>query len=416
MARALYSNPGPCAQGNPGGNGFPVARGSLMMGAFSPVQNRSRAGRSAVFLVVVWMVALSVSGCTAINIIDRGVWSGDNASVMLVHVQGQVPMSLLESSVGTIDDQMDFITAIVVLGLFSRGNLVWDELLPDLSTAGTLLRQAGNVESGGFWDIQANYYLRARHRAVGMGFTTFQFDDGATMDLPTACMVDLDRDVRINLVPPPAVIASQMNAKSPITNITGAIEAIPSPDGATIGVISYVEDWEAVEWTFFISFFDSATGAHIKTVNLETITAPNYPAPLMPPNYTPPDDEDDEPVMELDQSISFFLWRKDASGVFVLDVACSEEGCSATPDHAWFIPVDPNMAASNVTEVPARAVPTRGGRISDTGLEVVAIGGGEYGIDQHPEFVQHPNWVAFDAIPAIPIAQVDYIADSFTLY
>ncbi|HEY8209154.1 MAG TPA: hypothetical protein VIG99_16800 [Myxococcaceae bacterium] len=153
-----------------------------------------------------------------------------------------------------------------------------------------------------------------------------------------------------------------------------------SPDGTKVGI--YYELVEPSRSTRAIAFF-SVDGTFLASTALQAADR------LDPPPAG------DVPVRV------HFLWTKDSTGAVVIHIERDAQGNLLPASHADRIAAA-NAAISQVTMVPARAVPTRGGPIS---------GDGKYLLQVNDDVTtgRLPNWIAFENLTDVTLDGVDYI-------
>lgn len=166
----------------------------------------------------------------------------------------------------------------------------------------------------------------------------------------------------------------------------GRTQPIPSPDGTTVALYSVGTPTEGFKLA--LSFFSTATGEHVFSRVVPWPVAHINPWMVSPDGHQHP-----------------FLWAKDSSGVYVIDC-----------EHAAFVPKSEDQDVASVTEVPSHAVPTKGGPVSDDGARFVVEGDGDemtvvkkpWG--EWPVYGAEPptEWIPFEDVPLVPLAEVDY--------
>lgn len=235
-----------------------------------------------------------------------------------------------------------------------------------------ITRWTNASKDGGGLMHQPLHWLRDRQRLI-------------FVESQSPTLLDLKSGRSTALRPPDAII-STIVGESLVANTFGR-SPVPSPDGSTVGVYytaTYLSEGPLGPHRFihFMSFFDSGSGEHLRSVrvrfsdnSLDPYLLPNVPG--MPHFWR-------------------FLWHKDSGRVYVMH---STEA---------FLVSAKDGSVTPTKMVPARPVPGPSGPISSAGIYLYT-----------QEFERRPNaskvserlvpgWVNFESVSLLPLQQVRY--------
>jgi len=99
----------------------------------------------------------------------------------------------------------------------------------------------------------------------------------------------------------------------------------------------------------------------------------------------------------------YFIWTKDSAGVQVIHVERDPQGLLLPSSRAERIAAT-DATRSEVTLVPSRTTPTRGGPVSGNGSRFLPLAD-----DLTVDVV--PGWIAFEDVPLVPLDDVHYVID-----
>lgn len=100
------------------------------------------------------------------------------------------------------------------------------------------------------------------------------------------------------------------------------------------------------------------------------------------------------------------LWTKDSKGLFFVDVD-RDDGGVVVEALAWRVDVEDGTHVE-VTEVPARAVPTRGGGVSPDGRMLVVFGFENDPNAHEIRLFELADWVPFDDVGTVAVTEAVY--------
>lgn len=346
--------------------------------------------RIASSLILGLFALTAACSSTEVRIRTNGAWSSDGTSVLAA-----------ETRYDTTDPTWPWYAAQGA----SNWRTTFIELAPDMS-GGTELAtiaeldttQGGGMQSAPMWWLapQRTVIALEYHQAVA-----FDLAAGVrrTFDLPSAEKVRLFRRPAIDL-----------------SESAGPVAVVPSPDASRVAVFHtapYLGSGGFTDMRFVHAIaIHSLDGTFERAIALTAWddTDEDLNLDLPPPVPMLPNPE---PGVDAFPPWGFvpvhyntrLLWTKDSAAVFVVDVDRPDEGDPTAL--AWRIDVATG-AHTVVDEVPAVALATKGGAVSDAGklLATKAVEGApnEMTLELHAL----EGWVAFDDVTLVPAVQATY--------
>jgi len=337
------------------------------------------------------LAAITGWGCqkTEQRIIGNGAWADDGSAVLLVEsrYRTQDPSRPYFADPTSGDWRIAFLEADASLqGRTERA------VFADLSPS-----------SGGAIQGSQVYWLRAQGKVVASQYgRVFVFDLAG----PAAQPLWLPRDVALQLF---AGFGGSGSTEHPEDGLV--VGYAPSPTGSAVGIfytLAYEGPGGALDLRFVhaIAFF-RLDGTFISATRLSAWDGSNESLRLSPPavgDPAPPGPPSgDMPLL----TGSSFLWTKDGSAAQVVDVDRDDLGAFLSSSLAERVEVA-DAGVSQLSLVPAIALPTRGGAVSDTGRYLRRV--------QPPASPNQVSvglgtaaaWTAFGDVPLVPLDQIDY--------
>lgn len=247
------------------------------------------------------------------------------------------------------------------------------------------------------------FWLRDAGRVVGRSY-----DEIFVLDLATS-------DRRLLEVPPsegPRLLPGFVDDG---TGLRGLVSGFaPSPGGDRVALMLTLA-YEGPGGTFdlrfahALAFFDGA-GTYEGAVPLSRWDGTSEDLALAPPVPDlgpPPVDPTRPPDRQGLLQPSRFLWAKDGSGVFVVDVDRDEAGVPTDASEAVFVDAA-TRAVRDAPEVPAVALPTRGGPVADDGRVLLVDAPAETPNAARVVLEQAAGWTGFDAAGRVPVREATY--------
>ncbi len=217
------------------------------------------------------------------------------------------------------------------------------------------------------------YWLEKRKRLIAMQNqrpVLYNFESGRLMEL------DVPMDVKREMVGPR--MAEGVFGRG----------ATPSPDGRLIGVLytigfSKKAGIAQLHFRHFMAFFDAETGAHLRSKAIQW-----------------PDDVTDLDIVPRADAMPKryrFLWNKNSDGVYL-----------ASGGRAFLVPVAAAKKIKPAKQLPAHAVATPGGPVSDRG-EFVYLAENQASPNRRELRVRVlKDWVPFRRVPLVNATKAEY--------